>query len=119
MFKEKFNEKKQNMSKEEELKQCKREKNSTLAGIIYTGALIVGSVVVSNTPAITNETLQFAAGTVQTVIPILCGGVGLGTINYAKIKKRCNELASQIEEARSNNPTQQDQLSEDEAVMRR
>ena len=55
IFKEKFDEKNQEVeiSNEEELERCKREKNKSLAWMIYGGALITGSLIVNNSPTIT------------------------------------------------------------------
>lgn len=101
-FKEKFSEKKQLIEeKEKELEEYTRKKNKSLSGTICTGIAVAGTIVVSATPAISNETLQYIAGMYQTVMPLLVGTIGLGAYNYKRYKRHCEELSNQIETERA------------------
>ena len=94
-FKEKIDE-----SKMKELADYKRKKNYGLAGLIYGGVLVTGSIIVANSPNIGNETLQLVAQNIQSMLPLIGGFVGLDAVNYVNNKKRFEQLSQQIEEER-------------------
>ena len=99
---------------ENELKKYNREKNRDALGTIYTGVLIAGSLIVSKTPTITNETLQFMAGTVRSVLPLLTGIFFLGLFSYFTNRRRYYELAERIKKEKTKNGEKQIQENSEE-----
>ena len=82
-------------SNSEKLAEAKRDRDSSLAIAIATGVAIAGSLVVGNTPAITNEVLQEASELVQHFMPLI-GGIGLANVGfYLKFKHDAQKLESQ------------------------
>ncbi len=92
------------ISDEEELKKTKREIRIDSAKTAYIAAVAAGTEIVENVSAITNEALQFIAGAIQTVMPILLGGIGLGVICIVSDRNKIKELSRKIAEKKNAGP---------------
>ena len=94
-YQENFNEKRP-MSKIEELEEYRRRKNLGLASAIGTAVVAVGSMVISNNPEITNETLKISAEIVKDILPYLGLLFSVDTASFVVNQRRFNEVVNQL-----------------------
>ncbi len=96
MFIDNHSERRQLLSKEEELGDCKRTKNIALTATVLGGLLVSGSAIVSHNPTITNEVVQDMAGIVQSVKSLLGLYLGIDILSFLRFRKREKELSKEI-----------------------
>ena len=86
-------------NKTDELFKCERYRNEDFFAMVVSFVLLVGSLIISRTPSVTNESLQFAAEMVMSVWYLLCACFVICFLSFIKHSRKYRELSKQLGEA--------------------